>query len=191
MKKLENAAATRHAVKRGSDAGKTYAAEPAGSGSAVLKSVAKRSWGGILTVDGNHFVAVASLNGVFDADPYAVLARRLPDLETHADMAFDLIHSVSVTGSGPIPEEENPRAVRKAGNLQQAPQRRSCARSRGANRSISRAADDGGVNEGRGGGNSERPRISRAERRSERRAVRMVILSGRGGPIIPARRNDL
>lgn len=36
--------------------------EPAASGSAVLQEVARRLWGSVLNVDGNHFVAVGSLN---------------------------------------------------------------------------------------------------------------------------------
>lgn len=95
--KPEHIAAARHAAKRGLYTGKTNAAEAAGPGSAILEEMAKRAKGGVLTVDNNRFVGVGSLNVVFRAVPHAVLPRRLPDLETHADTAFDLIHSVDIT----------------------------------------------------------------------------------------------
>ena len=63
----------------------------------IGEEVAKRAKRGVLTVGDNRFVGVGSLNVVFRADPHAVLPRRLPDLETHADTAFDLIHSVGIT----------------------------------------------------------------------------------------------
>ncbi|ANN61022.1 MULTISPECIES: hypothetical protein [Mesorhizobium] len=83
--------------KRGLVPGKTNAPNAAGKGSAVLEKVAKRAKGGVLTIDDNRFVGVGSINVLFDTDPYAVLPRRLPDLETHADTAFELIHSVGIT----------------------------------------------------------------------------------------------
>ncbi|WP_157037975.1 MULTISPECIES: hypothetical protein [Chelativorans] len=97
MQKLERIAATRHDTKCGLDPGKTNATNAVGNGSAVLEEVAKRAKGGVLTIDNNRFVGVGSLNVVFRADPNAVLPRGLPDLETHADTAFDLIHSVGIT----------------------------------------------------------------------------------------------
>lgn len=35
--------------------------------------------------------------GCLGANPHAVLPRRLPDLETDADTAFDPIHSIGIT----------------------------------------------------------------------------------------------
>ncbi|WP_292442383.1 hypothetical protein [Mesorhizobium sp.] len=97
MQKLERIAAARDDTKRGLDPRKTNAANAIGNGSAVLEEVAKRAKRGVLTVDNNRFVCVGSVNVVFGADPQAILPRRLPDLETHADAAFDLIHSVDIT----------------------------------------------------------------------------------------------
>lgn len=97
VQKLERIAAARHDTKRGLDPRKTNAANAIDNGSAVLEEVAKRAKGGVLTVDSDCFVGVGSLNVVFGAYSHAVLPRRLPDLETHADTAFDLIHSVDIT----------------------------------------------------------------------------------------------